>query len=169
MKEEYITLKQLSEEFGVDRSNLRKYIINLGFTPIKVRSKNNHQLVSALNISEAESVREKRKEEGYLRNQTIQNGDGYFYIIQPIPEFAPQRIKLGFTTNINGRISTYKTISPNAKLIKAYNCKPTWELAAIASITKNNCELILNEVYETNNLEELIKNADTFFEIMPKF
>ena len=95
---EYITLRELADEFGLDRSHTRKYVLKLGFSPIRIRTQDSkNQLTLAVTIEDAEAIREIRASQGYgSSGKPADNSKGYFYIIQVIPEFAPTRIKLGF-------------------------------------------------------------------------
>jgi len=53
---------------------------------------------------------------------------GYFYIIQLIPEALPNRVKIGFSDNLEKRLSEHKTAAPTAKILKAWPCKRSWGL-----------------------------------------
>ena len=92
---------------------------------------------------------------------------GYFYIIQLVPEAIPNRVKLGYTDDLKQRLREHQTSAPTSKIIRHWKCKRYWEQAAIDSITRENCTLVLNEVYE-GNIEQFIKRAEEFFALMPK-
>jgi hypothetical protein len=166
---EYVTLKDLSAEFGLDRSNLRKYLLANDFEFVKVRTaESGHQLTLALTLEDAEAARTLRENEGYFRKTiVIENGYGYFYIIQLVPEFDPLRVKLGFASNVDTRLQAHRTAAPTAKLIKAWRCKKIWEQTAIDSITRCDCKLIMNEVFTCDSIDALVERTDRFFEIMP--
>lgn len=80
---------------------------------------------------------------------------GYFYIIQLIPEILPNRVKIGFADNVEKRLNEHRTAAPTAQLLKAWSCKRSWDYAAMDSITREGCKLVLNEVYE-GDIEALI-------------
>ncbi len=165
---EYVTLKHLANELGLDKSNLQKYVVKHGISPFKVRTNDSgRQLTLAITASEAETVRESRQAEGFSGLITpILNNDGYFYIIQLVPELAPNRVKLGYTNDILARLNAHRTSAPTATLIKYWQCRRSWEIAAIDSVTRCECQLISNEVFECDNLAILIERADQFFTIM---
>src|SRR5947199_6661713 len=98
MAEEYVSLKQLARELGLDRSNTRKYVLKHGIRPHKRRTPDSaSQLTLALTVEEAELIRAKRREEGFLgASKPVSKDVGVFYVIRLIPEFDPRRIKLGF-------------------------------------------------------------------------
>lgn len=168
----FVTLKSLAEEVRIDKSNLRKYILEkvpeVEF--IKVRTPETRgQITLALTIEDAEIVRQVRESAGFTTDKlpVVKNGSGVFYIIQVIPELDPGRVKLGFASGINARLQAHKTVAPTAKLIKTWDCKRTWEAAILASATREGCELIASEVFKCDSLDGLIKRIDTFFEQMP--
>lgn len=91
---------------------------------------------------------------------------GYFYLIQLIPEALPKRIKIGFADNVERRLNEHRTAAPTAKLLKAWSCKRSWDYAAMDSITREGCRLVLNEVFE-GDVEGFLRRAESFFSVMP--
>jgi hypothetical protein len=91
---------------------------------------------------------------------------GYFYIIQLIPEALPNRVKIGFADNVEKRLAEHHTAAPTAKILKIWPCKRSWDYAAMDSITRHGCKLVLNEVYE-GDLQGFIERAEQFFAVMP--
>ena len=170
MSTEFVTLKDLSQELGLDRSNLRKYVIDAGLTFAKVRtSESRGQLTLALTPVDADEIRDRRDREGYLKIKAVagDNGDGWFYIIQLVPDLKPQRIKLGFTGNVDSRLSAHRTAAPTAKVLEAWPCRKVWEVAAIDSTTREGCAPLSGEVFDCDSLDNLIGRAQGFFDQMP--
>ena len=168
----FTILKDLANELGIDKSNLRKYILEkvseVEF--IKVRTPETRgQVTLALTIEDAEIVRQTRESAGFTTDKlpVIKNGSGVFYVIQVIPELDPGRVKLGFASGINARLQAHRTVAPTAKIIKTWDCKRTWESAALASATREGCELIASEIFKCDSLDGLIERIDMFFEQMP--
>lgn len=65
--EQYVTLRTLAEEFGIDRSNLRKYVLAHGFQPLKVRTpESRNQATLALSSMDADELRGIRSRKGFL-------------------------------------------------------------------------------------------------------
>lgn len=91
---------------------------------------------------------------------------GYFYVIQLVPEAVPNRVKIGFADNVEKRLAEHKTAAPTAKTLKAWPCKRSWDYAAMDSITREGCKLVLNEVFE-GDIHGFIDRGDQFFSIMP--
>ncbi len=87
-------------------------------------------------------------------------------LIQLVPEAAPNRVKIGFADNVEKRLSEHKTAAPTAKTLKAWPCKRSWDYAAMDSITREGCKLVLNEVIE-GDIKGFIERGDRFFAVMP--
>ena len=171
MSEKHVLLSTLASEWGIDKSNVRKYVIRHGFECIRVRgSDRTHQSVLGLTGSDAELLRELRQREGYTtQNGTrpVENGIGIFYIVQIMPDADPSRIKFGYATEVSRRLSAYRTLSPTATTIKTWRCRVSWERAAIDSLTAEDCTRIGGEVYVCQDIEKLLKRGDIFFSCMP--
>ncbi|SRR5712692_412506 len=91
---------------------------------------------------------------------------GYFYVIQLVPEAVPNRVKIGLADNVEKRLNEHKTAAPTAKTLKAWPCKRSWDYAAMDSITREGCKLVLNEVFE-GDIQGFIDRGDRFFAMMP--
>jgi len=129
-------------------------------------------LTLALTPEDAEAVRELRQNQGYdttarKGKPVSDNGDGWFYIIQLVPELEAGRVKLGFASDVEARLGAHRTSAPTAELLKSWPCNRKWEAAAIASIARTDCEALSGEVFVVGDLDRLIGRGDAFFGIMP--
>ena len=169
MDEHYVTLKELAQEFGQHRSNFRKYILDAGFTFIKVRTpESRNQLTLALSEEDAEAIRGLREQQGFTSCKTIvDNGLGWFYIIQLAPDLSSLRMKLGFASDVDARLRAHHTAAPTAELIKAWPSKKCWEQAVMDCITQEGCTLVANEVFDVTDIDVLVSKGDAFFALMP--
>lgn len=91
---------------------------------------------------------------------------GYFYLIQLVPEALPNRVKIGFADNVERRLTEHQTAAPTARLVKTWPCKRSWDFAAMDSVTRTGCKLVLNEVFE-GEVQGFIERADAFFAVLP--
>jgi hypothetical protein len=166
--EEFISLKQLAAELGLDRSNARKYVLKSGVRPHKRRRPDSgSQLTLALTVEEADRIRAKRQEEGFLdASKAVTKEFGYFYVIRLVPELDPRRVKLGFADDVGSRLAQHRTAAPTAALVKQWPCKRAWEVTVIDCLAAG-CRLILNEVYECEDITGLLARADQFFGLLP--
>lgn len=168
----FVILADLARELGLDRSNMRKYAIKHGFSFLQVRTpKSRGQSVLALTEQDAEAVRELRSKQGFLsgqpHGQPVDNGHGWFYLVQIAPDLDPMRIKFGFASDPIRRIDYYRTLSPTVTLVKTWRCRASWERAAIDSLTRLNAISLGGEVFQIEDLASAIQQGDTFFSIMP--
>jgi hypothetical protein len=83
-----------------------------------------------------------------------------------VPEALPNRIKIGVADNVERRLNEHKTAAPTAKMLKAWPCKRSWDYAAMASITREGCKRVLNEIFE-GEVQGFIDRGDRFFSMMP--
>ncbi|HEY7315555.1 MAG TPA: hypothetical protein VH643_39870 [Gemmataceae bacterium] len=167
--EEFVSLKQLAMELGLDRSNTRKYVLKSGIRPHKRRTPDSGgQLTLALTVEEATRIRVKRREEGFLGSiRPVSKETGFFYVIRLVPELDPHRIKLGFAEDMATRLAQHKTAAPTAVLVKCWPCKRSWEGTVIDCLAGSGCRLILNEVFECEDVEALVAKGDHFFGLLP--
>ena len=169
---EHITLTEVAEAINLDRSNARKYILKRGFSFSRIRTNESRgQLTLALTQEDAEAVKELRRSEGFASDRgpkvIVQNGKGWFYVVQIIPDLDANRVKLGFTNGLEGRLQAYRTASPSAMALKSWPCKQSWERAAMDSVTRIDCKQIGPELFKCDDLKELIRRGDRFFSAMP--
>lgn len=167
---EYVSLKQLADELGMDRSNLRKYVIREDFSMTKRRLPDSgNQTVLAFTEEEAERIKERRETNGFGASLGIvDDGIGFFYIIQIVPDLDPNRVKLGYARNVGQRLQQHRTTSPTAQLVQHWPCKEVWEQAVIDCVTQKGCKLVGGEVYDCENVTTLTETGHRFFEVMPE-
>ena len=126
----FVSLKELAEQLGTDRSQFRRYVLNLGYTVHKRRTQGSGgQLTLCVSTAEANEIVARRTEQGFVSSTAVAISDvGVFYVIQLVPELDPQRLKLGFAESISQRHSQHRTAAPTAKVLHTWPCKRSWEL-----------------------------------------
>ncbi len=170
MADEFVTLKDLAAEFGIHHSNVRPYLRKLGIKTQKRRAPNSrNQLTGTLTQEEADFVRAKRREAGYLGSMKPVEGDvGLFYVVQLVPELDSSRIKLGYANDISIRLTQHRTASPTARVLKTWPCKRTWESTVMDALVACDCRLIANEVFECSDIEALLDRGDALIGLLPE-
>jgi hypothetical protein len=168
-KESYISVRHLAEQLGMDRSHARRYVLKLGFKPQKRRTADSgSQLSLTVTTEEAETILKHRSDQGFMaEGKAVESEAGVFYLIQLVPELDAKRIKLGFAIDLNDRLVQHRTSAPTAKVLKAWPCKRSWEIAVMDCLSSVACRHILNEVFECDNLDDLIGKGDDLFRILP--
>lgn len=169
---QHVSLKQLAAQLGMDRSQARKYVLKLGYTPSWLRtSDSGGQRSLVVTTDEAEAIIATRLHD-YGDPVSGSSGQptpdhGFFYIIQLVPELDPRRVKLGFAVSVEERLSQHRTAAPTATCLRVWPCKRIWELPAIDCLVHDTARLILNEVYECEGVDALVQKAEAFFALMP--
>ena len=168
-EDQFVALRVLARELRIDRSHFRRYVIRLGITPQKRHTlRSGNQLVVTVTAQEAEQIRIARRGQGYnLDYDVLEAAVGVFYVVQLIPELDPNRVKLGFADDAGTRLVQHRTAAPTAKLVKTWPCKRSWEFTVIDSLATAGCKLILNEVYECDDVARLIEHGDRLFALLP--
>lgn len=163
---ENISIRELADELSISKDYalriVKRCAKNLGISP--VRGARNQVFLSRTDADRLIADYEPRVQGVDARQSN--NGYGYFYLIQLLPEELPNRYKLGYTNNIEVRLADHRTAAPTLRLVKSWLCKKTWEAAAIASITRDNCTKVGVEVYDGSG-ELMIQRAEAFFDLMP--
>jgi len=169
MMDEYVSLKELANRLGMNRSHARRYVLRLGFKPVKQRTVGSgNQLSLSVTRGEADEIVQRREEQGFshLSRVVVDNESGWFYAIQLVPDLDPRRIKLGFAADVGDRLNQHRTAAPTARLLKSWACRRTWEAAAIDSIARG-FRRIGGEVFECSEPSEVPGRGDAFFAVMP--
>ena len=167
-KHEFVSLRQLAKRLGMDPSGARRYVLAQGFSFLKQRiPETGNQIANVLTEEDAEAIIALRESQGFTGQVIANTTQGYFYVVQIVPELDPLRVKFGFANDAHNRLQSHRTIAPTAILVKAWPCKRQWEQAAMDCATRMGCKLIANEVFQCNNLDAVIQRCETFFALMP--
>ena len=91
---------------------------------------------------------------------------GFFYMIQPIPEYNPNRIKFGFGYDVVRRMGSHKSVCPNLNVLATWPCQRHLEKKAIRAITKKvKCIAIADELFECDDYAQLLHSANEYFQL----
>lgn len=169
VSDDYVSIKDLATRLEMDRSHARRYVMKLGYSFHRRRTPDSgSQLTLCVTSAEADEITSQRQDKGFLASTVVAVSDvGVFYVIQLVPDLDPKRLKLGFAESLKQRLSQHRTAAPTARVLRAWPCKRPWELTAIDALTREGCRLILNEVFECDDPDTLIKRGDTFFNMLP--
>ncbi|MBU1082813.1 MAG: hypothetical protein KKB59_20250 [Spirochaetes bacterium] len=170
MKHKYIPCTACAEKLGINKFNFHKYLSsgkfgNIKIVKIRLKEKNN-QNINHISIEDYESIKNFREVEGFGTNKT--NGGvikNYFYIVQTNPNKIPERYKFGVTNNIKLRLQSYKTICPNVKSMKYWECFKSLEKPLEGMIFKNS-KRVGQEVFETKQLGVIVDKIEQVLEIL---
>lgn len=173
---DYVPIMEIAETIGVDpttvRRILKKHGEELEISVERVKSKaRNGRWVDCLSMDDRnrfidfyENIRSVSKPSS--AEEVSPSRFGFFYIIQLVPEALPDRVKIGYTDDLDKRLNEHRTSAPTAQILGSWPCKRSWDQAAMDCITREGCKLVMNEVYE-GDIEGFINRAKSFFEQMP--
>lgn len=168
-----IAIPELADELQCRKQTLFKIAKRLGITPVKRRDADRrNQLVATVTPAEALAIRSelltkvKTVVESGVDVEQLITGNGFFYLMQLEPEHDPGRIKLGFTTDIDGRLRKHRCSAPFAQCLKSWPCRRHWERTAIDCLTAGLAQLH-TEVFRAPSLDEVITQGNQFFSLMP--
>lgn len=163
---ETVLIKTVAEELGIVKDYALRLAKRNGFEIHY--GKRNAASISKTDAEQLIRTYEPRRSpaDSSTDERTAFDGFGYFYVIQLVPDELPDRIKLGYTANLDQRLADHRATNPTLTLIQSWPCKRTWEHAALASVTRVECEHIGGEVY-SGDIQGFIERANAFFAVMP--
>ena len=170
---EFMTFSEIADKLGVGIDTVRRTVKRLKLPIQKEKTPTSKgSIVYCLGIDDANALISYFENRGApaLGDSTDETGlqrFGYLYIIQLVPEAIPNRVKVGYTDNLDTRLREHQTAAPTAKYLGHWRCKRAWDQAAMDCVTREGCHLVMNEVYE-GDVESFVKRAEVFFSIMPK-
>lgn len=171
--DEQIAVAELADELQCHKQSLFKIAKRLQISPVKMRdAERKNQFVSVITRDEAAKIRAEfifrsRTTSSSENDQQCQVADvGVFYLLQLEPEHDPGRLKVGFTTDLDGRIRKHRCSAPFATCIKAWPCRRNWERTAIDCVTAG-LQQLHTEVFRAPSLTEVVSKAEEFFSLMP--
>lgn len=168
--DEFVSIKDLAKRLGRDRSHAHRYVPKHGYAFHKRRTPDSgSQLTLCVTSAEADQIVSQRSDKGFNASTVVTVSDvGVFYVIQLVPDLDPKRLKLGFAESLEQRLSQHRTTAPTARVLRTWPCKRLWEITAIDALTRIGCRLILNEVFECDELDALVARGDAFFSLLPQ-
>lgn len=168
-----IAIAELADELGTYRATIFKIVKRLGIEPVKRRdSGRGGQQIAVVTPAEASAIREaftagrRSGADASVDGEALAADEGRFYLIQLEPEHDPGRFKVGFTTDLDGRLRHHRCSAPFAQYRKHWPCRRTWERAAIDCMTAG-LEQLHTEVFRGPSLDEVLARGERFFEVMP--
>jgi len=167
MDQQLMSIIEIANAHGKRRQSIHKLVKQLEIEVVKRKSHDARgQVISYISANDYEKLKGRIEGPDSLIVDAREEWPGVFYIVQLEPQLDPGRFKVGFTTDLAERIRSHRTSAPFAKPMKTFPCKLLWEKTAIECITQG-CEQLHTEVFRTDNIEEIIGQAERFFDLMP--
>jgi len=171
-----VAIVDLADDLQVRKQRIFKILPRLGIRSTQRREPaRGNQNVATVSHAEAIAIRSEIERSSDVITAdplsreagiTFSEDTGFFYLIQLEPAHDPGRFKVGFTTDLDGRIRKHRCSAPFSKYIRTWPCKRVWERAAVDCATKE-CEQLHTEVFRSGSLETVATCADSFFSLMP--
>lgn len=162
------SLGDLANELKMHKANVHKLVKKLGIGTRLVRDpKKKNQKIAVIDADGVQKLRSYRSEFGEVITKPV---SGVFYLIQLIPEVLPERIKMGYTTELTTRLRDFRTTCPGLSVTKTWPCPvPGIEVTAIlVAITKRDKRLS-SEVFDVENLDKTTARLDRLFGSIDEF
>ena len=176
--EERIAIVDLADDLQVRKQRIFKVVRRIGIRPMQRREPSRgNQNVATVTANEASAIRAEIVKSAdtpgadsgiALGGPAVYYSDdvGFFYLVQLEPQHDPRRFKVGFTTDLEGRLRKHRCAAPFAQYLCSFPAKRVWERAAIDCVT-NACEQLHTEVFRAESLEQVANRAQLFFSMMP--
>ena len=176
--EDYVSFYELAKRLGVSYDTVRRSIVKfgdeLGIAVKKMKIPGSKgaltQCISGEDANTLVAFFENKSKSDQIgdsdENDISFRRFGYFYIIQIVPELMPNRVKIGYTDNLDQRLREHQTSAPTARFVKHWECKRSWDQAVMDSITREGCALVMNEVYE-GDVKSFVSRTDALFAMLP--
>lgn len=177
--ENRVAIVDLADELQVRKQWLFKIAKRLGVQASSRRELDRgNQMVATVAPTDAEAIRQvvmasRRSAQctvssmnGTTPIEVLGGEEGFLYLVQLEPEQDRGRFKVGFTTDLDGRLRKHRCSAPFALYVKSWPCRRTWERAVIDCMT-TGLEQLHTEVFRTASLEETVSRGDRFFSLMP--
>ena len=168
-----IAVAELADELGTYKQTIFKIAKRLNLQAMKRREPTRgNQLIALVSEADAAAIRDafaQGRRSGVQGTSDIAEfapDEGWFYLIQLEPEHDPGRFKVGFTTDLDGRLRHHRCSAPFAVYKKTWPCRRTWERAAIDCLA-SGVEQLHTEVFRGRSLDEAVRRGDQFFSVMP--
>jgi hypothetical protein len=168
-----IAVAELADELGTYKQTIFKIAKRLDIQPMKRREPTRgNQVIALVSEADATAIRDafvQGRRSGVQSTSDIAEfapDEGWFYVIQLEPQYDPGRFKVGFTTDLDGRLRHHRCSAPFAVYRKTWPCRRTWERAGIDCMT-TGLEQLHTEVFRSPSLDEVVERGDRFFSVMP--
>lgn len=184
-RSDVMTVYELAEILNVSRPNAsriaRRLENKLGIQRVEARAASTQKIVAYMRPDgeqlvkffkerrSAKIARRKAKEKRKNEREAIPQPPApssrkeLFYLIELWPNVADV-CKIGWTSDIKQRQRTYRTTSPDLRLVKSWPCKRDQDAEATRhALTFQGLQKIGPETFQTQEIEAVVRHIDQFF------
>ena len=107
----------------------------------------------------------------YFKGEThyeLDKTEGIFYFLRILPDVRPNRIKLGYTTNLMLRIAKHRKTCPSLEILGHWKYLKGSE-QFIINVISNSPDIVHvgHGVFDIPDVDAALKRASTFFDMLP--
>ncbi len=184
-RSDVMTVHELAEILNVSRPRAsqiaRRLEGKLGIQRVEARAASTQKIVAYMQSDgerlvkifkerrSAKIARRKAREKRKLEREAIpqppapSSKNELFYLIDLYPGHA-DICKIGWTSDIEQRLKTYRTTAPNLRRVKSWPCKREQDAEATRyALTFQGLHKMGPETFETQDIEAVVNHLDQFF------
>lgn len=163
MTDKPVSLKQLAGELGFHVGSIKKSVEARGFKPFRLTEGNTKPLY--LSREDADLFKEQIENERThkIQPEKVHQSLSGVYCIE-VASFTGRRIKIGWSDNINARLSTYRTIMPDLIVHAVWPSKDQYlERMALAYAVQHSIQ-VFEELFEIDDIRAFLDDLNSIFE-----
>lgn len=124
----HVPLKDLAAEVGYSQNGFARALKNRGFNPYQLKAASNAPYF--VSYEDAESFKNLIKNENELIGQPLTKPEelrsGGVYLVEVPSYVGRRRFKLGWADCFKDRLSTYRTIVPDLRVLSLWHTNDRW-------------------------------------------
>lgn len=160
-----VSLRQIAGEFNLNFSAIRRACARWGYEPFRLSEGINQPLfLSEDDANALRKIRQNKLDNVILTNNavTLSKLSGV-YIIE-VPSFGDQaRVKVGWSDSIMDRISTYRTIVPDLRVLAVWQTTDAWCERAALRCAEMLGKKVHQELFEFDDAETFLADVTDMF------
>jgi hypothetical protein len=164
----FILILDLAGEVGQHRVNLLKDLKRRGYELIDVRDPTTgNQKAKAVSRLDAEAYVTERQREGF--GKSVKKGrpeEGFVYVIVPDPELRADRVKIGWTTNLDQRLGSYRAIAPELCVLRIWPAKTQAIETVTLLVAERFAARIGMELFDVPTINVFLQELDGLFAVL---
>jgi hypothetical protein len=161
---DYISVSDYASQVGRDRSSILKSLKKHGIPIVKLRGPTGQATshISRDSLNDLPNLGPARNNDG---ETTV---GGQFYLIQVMPDEAPNNITTGFTDDLQRRLAEYRTAWYSAKLLHSVYARRWWEQTIQDAIEAIPDMKRIGEQFVVPDIDAVIERVETIIGLLPK-
>lgn len=164
---EHVSLAELAAQTGFSHSNMKRTVQRKGFEPYQLKKGQNAQWFLPRKDADAfiQQVRDERALMLTPRSKaTVSTGISGVYAINVSPCFPEHRIKIGWSNNLNERLSQHRTVAFDLEVLAYWVTNNAWLEQAALTWARHHGKQIAPEQFTFDDVDEAMRRLCAWFE-----